>query len=269
MSEISLELFKSVVKINQDKYYFVEIILGSAQKVEIVIMSKSNKFDCSTITISNVQICKLLETNSLPDELEKLTLENVFFNNSGKINIINNLPEKLKKLKLVDIKSNLENLPLSLEVLELVGNCSECCLDYLPSGLKTLLIQSNYKGNLDNLPPTLENLLLLSEYTNNLTNLPSGLKFLLLNSHANINIKLPKNIQCVNYPEDNNSLRRKFLKLYPKVIYNDKFYQEQIETYDKTFNVDYCANLEDDDSSYNSNSDSDNSDSDYESDNSV
>jgi hypothetical protein len=86
---------------------------------------------------------------------------------------------------------------------------------------------------LDNLPSTLENLFLLSEYTNSLMNLPSGLNFLHLNSHANINIKLPKNIKYVQYPEDNNWLRRKLLKSNPNVIYNYKTYKNKIEMYDE------------------------------------
>jgi len=147
---------------------------------------------------------------------------------------------------LISVKSKLDNLPLELEVIELYGNCSECCLDYLQSSLKTLVIQSNLKTSLDNLSSTLENLFLLSEYTQDLKNLPSKLKFLHINSQAKINIILPKHMECIMYPEDNNWLRRWLLKKNHKISYNDVMYENSIKIYDIFNNNDEYDEDEDD-----------------------
>jgi len=246
INNISLNIFKSIIStINKDIYDFWEIKFFIAENIaEIIIIDKKNKFNMSNVKISFLPIYKLLNNDYyLPNGLKKLYILNN--SSSPKITIIDNLPNDLKKLKLSNINSKLENLPSSLEVLELLGVCNSC-LDYLPSSLKTLIIQSNYRGNLDNLP-SLKNLFLLSEYTNNLKNLPSGLKFLHINSQANIEIKLPQKIECVKYPEDNNWLRRKLLKLYPKVIYNDSNYEKQIEMYDEPiefYNININNNYE-------------------------
>lgn len=229
MSNLSLEIFKLIVS-NPD-YNYYEIKINDFDQVVIVISDK-NGLDNTRVELKSISVDKLLDRKLLPDGLKKLSLNGYMFAGK-KINLLNNLPEELEKLHIENICSKLDNLPLGLKVLELYGNCSECCLDYLPSGLETLVIQSNFTGSLDNLPSTLKNLFFMSECMVDLKNLPSGLKFLHLNSQAKINIILPEKIECVMYPEDNNWLRRKLLKLYPTVIHNDNFYRNKIEMYNE------------------------------------
>lgn len=240
MSILSLDIFSSIVS-NPD-YNYHEIKINDFDIVQLIISDKNN-IEYTQIEIKSLPVDKLLNKHLLPDNLKKLSINGYMYHGT-KIDLLNNLPSKLEKLHIENINSKLDNLPLDLKVLELYGNCSRCCLDYLPSSLNTLVIQSNFAGSLDNLPSTLKNLFLMSEYVVDLKNLPRGLKFLHLNSHAKINIMLPDKIECVIYPEDNNWLRRKLLKLYPKIIHNDNFYENKIEMYHtleftKTNNEDY------------------------------
>jgi hypothetical protein len=228
MSKVTLEIFKTITSNPAYHYYEIKIDQNS-NLISLILIDNKDKKKKTIININSIDIEQILNS-SLPDELEKLYIEGEC-KIISKWNLISNLPSKLKKLKLMSVKSKLNNLPLGLEVLELVGFCSNCCLDYLPSSLKTLVIKLCIIPSLDNIPSTLENLLILSEYTQDLKNLPSGLKFLHINSHAKINITLPNNIECVIFPEDNNSLRRKLLKTYPKVIYNDFDYKNSFERY--------------------------------------
>jgi hypothetical protein len=258
MDDLSLEIFSSII--SNSNYDFFEIKLYYSKKcVEITIIDKKNEFNTSNISIKFLQPEKLLNNHYLPDKLKKLFIHN---DQITKNITLNCLPNELKKLRLSGVKSKLDNLPSSLEVLELELNTGECSFDYLPSSLKTLIIQSNCRDylNLNNLPSSLENLLLLTEYTKDLTNLPSGLKFLQIETRSNIKINLPKNIKCVNYPEDNNSLRRNFTKLYPKVIYNDDTYERNIEVYDEYIEFKNIENFKSDsDSDSDSESESNNS----------
>lgn len=234
MSKLSLDLFKHIV--SNKNYNFHEISFhGSEDTLNLTIYDKNNKNEFTRISIRDIPIDLLLD-GELPEELYKLKLENKYYVlQCLKIkNLLNNLPPKLKKLYLFSTDSKLDNLPSSLEILELHGNYDNCYdFDYLPAGLKTLLINVKTKSKLDNLPSGLENLLLLKEFTQGLKNLPFGLKFLEINTFSNLNIILPKNILCVIFPEDNNYLRRKLLKSYPKVSYNDEKYKSNIELYDE------------------------------------
>ena len=68
-------------------------------------------------------------------------------------------------------------------------------------------------------------------------NLPINLNTLVFIDKVNFQVSLPKNIKYVEFDESNNELRRRFLKLYPKVIYNDKECIDLSEgyEYDKIF----------------------------------
>lgn len=265
MSNIALEIFKLITSNSVYNYY--EIIIDEPANNVNVILSNMDNSDGTKIAIGSIDVKQLLN-GSLPDKLEKLTIKRGNSGSSGssgcsgctKMSLVSNLPSKLKKLKLVSVGSKLSDLPLELEILELEGDCSKCCLDYLPSSIKTLVIQSKMSICLDNLPSTLENLFLLFEYTRDLKNLPSELKFLHLDCLTKINVILPKKIECVILPK-NNLLKKILLKTYPKVSYNDFNYTKLIERYDTD---DYY------DSEYNYSDyyDSDNSDDSDDSDNS-
>lgn len=225
---ISYEIFQTLVK--SDKWNFDKIqIYDDDKTIKLTIQNKTIKSDFSNVEIKFIDVNQILNGN-LPSNTRKLLIEKTY--PDDKISILNNLPNNLKKLKLVYINAKLDNLPCGLEVLELEGRISHS-LDYLPESLKTLIIYK-YDGKLDDLPSGLENLFLVNEYYGNLHNLPSGLKFLHVYSTSYIlNIKLPPNIKCVNFTVDidNNELRHLFFKLYPKVSYNDKNYASNIETY--------------------------------------
>lgn len=238
MSNLSLELCKNIASKFSDFCFEIKIDEFSKQ-VKLYLVNNTDVSDNSSITINDVNILRLLNGNFLHDNLLKLDI-NLYHSNNHSHNITCNLPIELKKLKISNINTKLDNLPLKLEVLELYGHCANCSLDYLPSSLKTLVIQSNYKNSIDNLPSTLENLFLLSEYTKDIKNLPQKLKFLHINSQAKINVILPKNIICVMFPEDNNWLRRNFVKSYQSVIYNCEEYQQSIERYYHNYHV--CKN---------------------------
>lgn len=137
---------------------------------------------------------------NLPSNTRKLLIEKKY--PDDKISLLNNLPNDLKKLKLVNIDAKLDNLPCGLEVLELHGRMSYP-LDYLPESLKTLILYK-YDSKLNDLPVGLEKLFLMNEYYGNLCNLPYGLKFIHLYAPSHIpNIKLSPNIKCVNFNDVN------------------------------------------------------------------
>lgn len=223
-TNLSVDIIQTLKTNPNLKFYEIKYC-GQTQCVEINLTDTNGRY--SNLTIKNIKYNELFG-GCLPDELTKLLLKNICLNTiKNSVNITNNLPNGLKKLKLENFYGSqlgnlpLGNLPLGLEVLELVGNCGDFCLDYLPSSLKTLVIQSNYTHSLDDLPIGLENLLIHSNYAKNLVNLPNGLKFIQIYTDSQINIKLPPSVKYVNYYEDNNWLRRFFNKSYPKVIYND------------------------------------------------
>jgi len=225
MSDFSLQIFKSIT--SNPEYNYYEIKINKLTNCINIILSNGIDNQKTKIDINLIDVKELLN-GLLPDKLKKLTIDGSRYT---KISQFSNLPSKLKKLKLISFNSKLDNLPIELKVLELHGNCSECCLDYLPSSLITLFIQSNIKTSLDNLPSTLVNLFLLSEFTDDLKNLPIGLKFLHINSMSRIKVVLPKHIECIMYPENNNYLRRTLLKIYPKILHNEYSYKKSIDLY--------------------------------------
>lgn len=226
MDSVSYEIFQTLVK--SDKWNFDEIqIFDNSGTIKLTIQNKTIESDFSNIEIKFINVNQILNSD-LPSNTRKLLIDKKY--PDDKISILNNLPNELKKLKLVNIDAKLDNLPCGLEVLELHGRISHS-LDYLPESLKTLILYK-YDGKLNDLPSGLENLFLMNEYYGNLHNLPSGLKFIHLYAPPHIpNIKLPQNIKCVNFTDDNNELRRKLIKLYPKVSYNDENYELNIEMY--------------------------------------
>jgi hypothetical protein len=108
---------------------------------------------------------------------------------------LNSLPNGLKVLIIrcedsypfESFNKPLDNLPPSLERLDIISEHFNCSLDYLPLSLKYLTISSNkFTSSLNNLPPGLEMLSIdiqntdLRHYTqiplDNLMNLPIGIK---------------------------------------------------------------------------------------------
>jgi hypothetical protein len=263
MDSISYEIFQTLVK--SDKWNFDEIqIFDNDKTIKLTIQNKTIESDFSNIKIKFIDVNKILNQN-LPSNTRKLLIEKKY--PDDKISLLNNLPDDLKKLKLVNIDAKLNNLPCGLEVLELHGRMSNQ-LDYLPESLKTLIIYK-YDGKLDDLPVGLENLFLMNEYYGNLCNLPLGLKFIHLYAPSHIpNIKLPPNTKCVNFNDDNNKLRRKFIKLYPKVSYNDMNYEDNIEKYTEKIQFvkfnNYVGNYDNDSDDFDFDSDFDSDDNDFD-----
>lgn len=232
MYGISHEILQ--ILIQSDKWNFEEIqIFDNDKIIKLTIQNKTIDTDFSNIEIKFIDINHILNGN-LPSNTRKLLIEKKY--QYEKIHLLNNLPYLLKKLKLINIDVKLDNLPCNLEVLELHCIMTNS-LDYLPEGLKTLVLY-NYNGKIMDLPVGLENLFLMNEYYGNLYNLPYGLKFIRLNAHSYVpNIKLPKNIKCVNFNDENNELRRMFIKLYPKVTYNDDNYENNIDKYHEKIQI--------------------------------
>lgn len=229
MSNLSLKIFKELT--SNPEYHFYEIIIKESLNKVYIKLGYKNDTDISSIAINLININEILNS-LLTDNLDKLFIERSGFSYQEKT-IISNLPSKLKKFKLVFVDTNLDNLPIGLKVLEIIGGfSSNYCFNYLPSSLKTLVIQSNFSLSFDNLPPTLENLFLLSECLNDLVNLPVGLKFLQLNSQSKINIILPNNMKCIMYPEKNCWLKNLIFNKYPLILHNNQKYRNSIECYD-------------------------------------
>lgn len=165
---------------------------------------------------------------SLPENLIELHFcENYYdFNDEeymeGMKKIFNNLPEKLKIIKLPYYwNTPLNNLPNELEKIfinkEYLQN-----LDMLPNSIKYLEFSEKPSYNLnillDNLPTNLQylNLHILNEYTHSLANLPDSIKHLVVGPYKLKIDKLPKNlefleieslvkfrlIKCVDYEKD-------------------------------------------------------------------
>ena len=173
----------------------------------------------SDIKISNIKIQEIIQ-GKLPQTLKKLMIKREWIGRSYNYNL-DNLPSLLEKLQIVNIDILMNNLPTGLKVLEILGSY-EKSLDSLPDSLQLLKLACNYRLGLDNLPTGLEKLFILNPYPLPLKNLPIGLKTLIFVDKVNYQVSLPKNIKYVEFDESNNGLRRRFLKLYPKVIYNDK-----------------------------------------------
>ena len=212
------------------------------------------------VTITNIKISEIIQ-GKLPQMLKKLMVSRDWVKQSYNYNL-DNLPSLLKMLKIININIQMDNLPTGLKVLEIVG-IYEKSLDALPDSLELLKICSSYKQKLDDLPVGLKKLFILGSYSLPLKNLPIGLNTLIFTDKVNYQVTLPKNIKYVEFDESNNQIRRRFLKLYPKVIYNDKDYIDSSEGYghDKTLSENKVEYYSDSDSSddFESESDSDSS----------
>lgn len=226
MSIVSHDILETLGK--SDKLYCEIQIFEFNKMIKLYIKDNISKSDFPYIEIKYIDINYVLNGN-LPSKTNKLLIEKDY--QDDKNVLLDNLPCDLKKLCLVNIDEKLFNLPISLEVLELSGTINNE-LDYLPEGLKTLILYT-YNKELSNLPTGLENLFLMNKYCGNLCNLPPGLKFIhLYPSHDILNIELPKNIRYVNFScNSNNEFMRKFMKLYPKLIYNNYVNKLNIEVY--------------------------------------
>jgi hypothetical protein len=84
---------------------------------------------------------------------------------------------------------DLNHLPPLLKYLSLVGiNYYYGKLDFLPIGLKCLVIPQYYNGDLRNLPPTLEILDLYGGYERRIEELPASIKTIIVSSHKGYDI---------------------------------------------------------------------------------
>lgn len=146
-----------------------------------------------------------LQSISLLDNLEELyfyyyddyTYENIF--TQCFINLFNNLPKKLKILKMPELLNiPLLNLPLGLEKLYLGINFNQS-LDSLPETIKYIMFDEMYKFNkpLDNLPSGVEylNLQFQNKYFHTINNLPNSIKYLELGEYKLPINKLPKELE--------------------------------------------------------------------------
>ncbi len=104
--------------------------------------------------------CDFANFEILPENLEILVMSNCNYFENFKLPIkINNLPDKLKKLKCSNsFIESFDNLPTGLEILQCDG-CGARTLDYLPTGLIKLSCKWNaYLTRLDFLPNSLKEL---------------------------------------------------------------------------------------------------------------
>ncbi len=165
------------------------------------------------IKLNSINIENFNNFNNLPPTLKILVINGCKnkFNNS-----LNNLPESLEYLKIIDYYDNLDNLPKFLKKLCIINNKSK--LDNLPDSLETLEIinkstrsykkpysrpcndrisrKKHYNIKLDNLPQNLLNFSFYHhKYPYELVNLPDSIQTLYIND---ISItKIPLNIQNI------------------------------------------------------------------------
>lgn len=197
---------------------------GSNIKSIIISSSSREKYLGQNINGNNEN--KIINLDYLPITLESFEIANSYKELRLDPKIINNLPPKLKKLKLYTCEDvSLENLPNTLEILNISCFSNQTnILDYLPTSLKKLNIkitkvfkptENNVfvnnkpeikfdvcKGiNFDSLPSGLESLIITGEYSGELNCLPIGLKILYLPSVYKSEIKnIPETLTELKIP---------------------------------------------------------------------
>jgi hypothetical protein len=210
---------KNLIFVNQVKY-----INFYSTKYELLNQFNFPDSDIKSIIIISMRDHHILDVNkpttniyNLPSSLESFEIANNCIELGLDLNIIQNLPPKLKKLKLYSCENiSLENLPNTLEYLDISCFSNQTnLLDYLPASLKTLNIKltniiksrTNIYGSIYNefefnsLPSGLENLRIIGQYKEELNCLPDSLKILHLPSFYIIEIKnIPKNLQELKIP---------------------------------------------------------------------
>ncbi len=163
----------------------------------------------------------VINIGNLPLDLESLEIARDCIEIKLDTKLIQNLPSKLKKLKLHSCKNvSLDNLPNTLEILDIsCFSYQTNLLDYLPASLKSLNIklnrdlksefnirsglesESNMELGFNLLPSGLENLKIIGKFDGELNCLPMGLKILHLPSNYTNDIKnIPKNLQELKIP---------------------------------------------------------------------
>jgi hypothetical protein len=192
--------------------------------IQLYYQDKLKSSEYTIVTLENMKVGEIIK-NKLPIGMKKLYITKINEFNLNNFLIdkfpyhLDNLPNGLEKLKINNIDLEMNNLPTSLYFLEICGVYTKN-LDNLPSSLKILVLQY-YNKNIDNLPSSLETLVILCEYSLPIKNLPFGLKNFVFIDDSNSNLFLPPNIQNVWFNDSNNKLRRKLLKINPKVCYNN------------------------------------------------
>jgi len=167
---------------------------------------------------------KFLKINGLTNYIRsiKLPLGLIKFNMNIKLKgIISEILPAIQTLKL-GVNEVVDELPDSITKIKLYGNF-HTNIDYLPKNLKQLMLDmKKLDGKLNFLPSSLKILIINTELKYNLDKLPQSLKILIINLHAKINYpmnKLPNNLECLifsksfNYEYEIISLPASIIKL--------------------------------------------------------
>jgi hypothetical protein len=121
----------------------------------------------------------------LPDTIEELETFHKYDNE------LIDLPKNLKKLHINGLfNKNVDNLPESLEELDLVGTNFDKPIVYLPKSLKKLSIGYNFNHELNtkNLPENLEYLKIYGSFDMDLSDLPKSTNTLCIHSKMKVNL---------------------------------------------------------------------------------
>ena len=263
LTYIGDSLFELLTNNQEIKVYQIELFdfncsYNKKSYVKLFYKNFNKYFNTTSVIIDTINLDEIIK-NKLPSNLQNLLIIREYSLSNYSYNL-DNLPVELKKLKIVNINLQMDNLPTNLYFLEINGEYNKN-LDNLPSSLKVLILQKYFK-NLDDLPSSLESLSILCDYSLPIKNLPFGLKNFVFKDDSNSNLNLPPNIQIVWFDDSNNKLRRKLLKINPKVCYNDiNSIPIDIEIFDDIIKENKLDNIDD----VLENSDSDDSD-EYDSD---
>lgn len=229
---ISENLFNILTNDSNNQVHKIDVNICNFKlsNAKLYYPNKNKINDYIIVTLENIDVYEIIK-KYLPSNLKKLYIKNYCTNFYG-FNL-DNLPIGLEKLKLSDVDLRTDNLPTGLYFLEILGKYTQN-LDNLPCSLKILILE-NYAKNLDNIPSSLESLVILCKYSLPIKNLPIGLKNFVFIDCINSDINLPSNIQNVWFDESNNKLRRRLIKINPKVCYFDhkkSFWYTDIEIFD-------------------------------------
>jgi hypothetical protein len=195
-----------VVKINCDNFYG-QINLKHLENTQEGKPNSIKKIVINCIEEDELTVDKII---NLPKGIESLEINecgghsfspNFFLNNQNLIELklfnsvenLDNLPDSLKKLSIVDCRiNNLDNLPSKLEELK-IQRLPVGTIDFLPASLKILEIRECDITNFDNLPNVTKlSLTLRSNNSNNyiLDKLPDSLTTLYFNCDYNSQVDL-------------------------------------------------------------------------------
>ncbi len=115
-------------------------------------------------------------------------IDSIFFNFSFKTtNILGSfelLPSTIKNVKISKLYIPLDNLPNTIEHLEINQYASTVNIDNLPNGIKILILGDNFDLPINNiLPNTLEKITLGKNFTQDINILPPNLIYISIENH--------------------------------------------------------------------------------------